>query len=138
MTQLEKISTNQELSSARRKHGTLTVARAAVRRARTWPYVRVRSSFVLSLLVGGIGYWAVMARLAGAVVASAEFTVASKRKTVQHLNGGIVRDILVGEGDRVTAGQILVRLDNTVDKANHTIVQNELRQLQAQQNASVR
>ena len=130
MTQLAKISTNQELL-APVESIELIATRATARRARTWPYALFGLA-ILSLLIGGIGYWAVVARLAGAVVASAEFTVASKRKTVQHLDGGIVRDILVGEGDRVQAGQVLVRLDNTVDQANYTIVDNELRQLQAQ------
>ena len=45
-------------------------------------------------------------------------SVASKRKTIQHLEGGIVDQIMVAEGDRVKAGQSLVRLDRTQAQAN--------------------
>ena len=130
MTQLAKISPRQELIAPTDTLDFETT-HAAVQRAKTWPYI-LFGILVLCVSIGGFGFWSVVARLDGAVVASAEFTVASKRKTVQHLEGGIVRDILVREGERVTAGQVLLRLDNTVDNANFTIVDNELQQLQSQ------
>lgn len=61
----------------------------------------------------GFGGWATMAPLDSAVVATGVVTAESERKTIQHLEGGIISEILVRDGDRVTAGQVLVRLDST-------------------------
>ncbi|QFU02659.1 Type I secretion system membrane fusion protein PrsE [Halomonas sp. THAF5a] len=76
------------------------------------PYRRL-GMLVLLLTLGGFGGWAITANLAVAVVASGHVTVESFRRSVQHLEGGIVRDILVADGDRVEAGQPLVMLDDT-------------------------
>lgn len=69
---------------------------------------------------GVLGGWSVAAPLATAAMAAGEIMVESHRKTVQHLEGGIVDRILVREGDRVTAGQVLVRLDTTQAEASLT------------------
>lgn len=61
---------------------------------------------------GGLGTWAAMARLESAVPASGTLVVQSKRKTVSLLESGILRELLVSEGQRVEAGQILLRLDD--------------------------
>jgi len=74
--------------------------------------------FFLLLLVGGIGGWAAFASLQGAVIASAQITVKANLKRVQHLEGGIVSEILVKDGDKVEAGQTVLRLDTTKDGAN--------------------
>ena len=63
--------------------------------------------------VVGTAYWAFTSKLDGAVVAPASFVVDGNRKTVQHLDGGIVSDILVRNGDLVEAGQTLLELDST-------------------------
>ncbi|MDN3557046.1 HlyD family type I secretion periplasmic adaptor subunit [Halomonas maura] len=76
------------------------------------PYRRL-GLLVLLLVLGGFGGWAFTANLAVAVVAPGHVTVESFRRTVQHLEGGIVREILVADGDRVAAGQALVVLDDT-------------------------
>ncbi|MDR5865589.1 HlyD family type I secretion periplasmic adaptor subunit [Halomonas koreensis] len=68
---------------------------------------------VLLLALGGFGGWAFTANLAVAVVAPGHVTVESFRRTVQHLEGGIVSEILVADGDQVAAGQPLVVLDDT-------------------------
>ena len=68
---------------------------------------------IIAICVGGLGVWASGAPLAGAAIASGQVTVESNRKTVQHLEGGIVREILVSDGDHVKAGDVLVRLDPT-------------------------
>jgi HlyD family secretion protein len=72
---------------------------------------------VLLAFVGGFGLWAAMAPLSSAAVAPGSVAVDTKRKTVQHLEGGIVSRILVREGERVRAGQPLVRLDTTQAEA---------------------
>jgi epimerase transport system membrane fusion protein len=74
----------------------------------------VRIGLVLLLVVFGVfGTWAAVAPLEEAAHAPGRVTVASYSKTVQHFEGGIVAEILVGNGDRVTAGQPLLRLEET-------------------------
>lgn len=74
----------------------------------------VRLGAVVALLFFGVlGGWAAWAPLATAAMAVGEVVVESNRKTVQHLEGGIVAEILVRDGDRVEEGQVLVRLDTT-------------------------
>jgi HlyD family secretion protein len=68
----------------------------------------------LTVLFGG---WAMLAPLDGAVVATGSFIANGQNKEVQHLEGGIVRELLVREGDLVERDQILVRLDETPAKA---------------------
>ena len=72
---------------------------------------------VLVLWFGCFGLWAGMAPLNGAVVASGTFVATGQNKLVQHLEGGIIRDLPVREGDRVELNQVLVRMDDTAPKA---------------------
>jgi HlyD family type I secretion membrane fusion protein len=86
-----------------------------------------RSTIVFGLIIvlaslGGFLAWAVMAPLAEAVVASGTIKVDSSRKQIQHLEGGIVKEILVRDGDRVREGEILVRLDETRAAASLAIL----------------
>lgn len=66
---------------------------------------------VVALAIGGLGIWANTAELASAVIASGQVTVATKRKEIQHLEGGIVKSIAVKDGDHVDKGEVLVELD---------------------------
>ncbi|WP_375230154.1 HlyD family type I secretion periplasmic adaptor subunit [Roseobacter sp. S98] len=68
---------------------------------------------VVSGFIGGAAHWATVSKLDGAVVAPASFVVEGNRKTVEHLDGGIVSNILVRNGDLVEAGQTLLELDGT-------------------------
>lgn len=68
---------------------------------------------IIGLFFGVGGIWISVAQISGAVIASGEVRVDTERKTVQHLEGGIVRDILVRNGDLVVAGQPLLILDST-------------------------
>ncbi|MER8558083.1 HlyD family type I secretion periplasmic adaptor subunit [Mesorhizobium sp. M0312] len=63
------------------------------------------------------GMWLVAAPIQGAVLATGVVNVASNVKTVQHLEGGIISEILAQEGDRVSPGQVLIRLQNTASAA---------------------
>jgi HlyD family secretion protein len=65
----------------------------------------------------GFGVWGNSAPIAGAVVTSGVFVVTSQNKIVQHLEGGIIRNIAVNEGDIVDVGQTLVELDETAPRA---------------------
>lgn len=69
--------------------------------------------FVVFGFAGGSVYWAAESKLDGAVVAPASLVVEGNRKTVEHLEGGIIRTIFVTNGDVVEAGQTLVELDST-------------------------
>ncbi len=68
---------------------------------------------ILGVFFGAGGIWAAVAEISGAVIAQGEVRVDTERKTVQHLEGGIVRAILVRNGDKVTRGQPLIVLDET-------------------------
>lgn len=67
---------------------------------------------VLALFFGGFALWAFLAPLHAAVHAQGEVVFQSKRQAVQHLEGGIVKEILVKDGDQVKAGQPLIVLEN--------------------------
>ncbi|WP_046080040.1 HlyD family type I secretion periplasmic adaptor subunit [Halomonas sp. HG01] len=74
---------------------------------------RLAGLALVLVCVLGFGGWAVSAELAVSVIAPGRVEVASFKKTVQHLEGGIVRRIAVEEGDRVDEGQTLLVLDPT-------------------------
>jgi membrane fusion protein, type I secretion system len=80
------------------------------------------------VLVGGIGGWAATSQLAGAVIASGTIVVESTVKKVQHPTGGIVAEIFVTEGNAVEAGQLLLRLDETLTRATLGVVRSQLDQ----------
>ena len=65
----------------------------------------------------GFGYWSSTALIAGAVITSGAFVTTGQNKIVQHLEGGVIRDILVHEGDVVEPGQTVIQLDPTAPKA---------------------
>jgi len=70
--------------------------------------------------------WSAVARIDSAVVASATISMESNRKTVQHLEGGIVREILVRDGDVVREGDVIVRLDPTRNTATDRALRQQL------------
>jgi membrane fusion protein, type I secretion system len=84
-----------------------------------------------ALFFAGFGGWAALAPLSSAAVAPGQVRVAGHRKTVQHLEGGIVRQILVHEGDTVAAGQVLLRLDDTQSAIVLAVLQDEQDELEA-------
>ena len=69
--------------------------------------------FIFSLVFGVFGFWAAFAPLDGAARATGVVTVESYKKVIQHLEGGIVGEILVRNGDVVKAGDTLLVLDDT-------------------------
>ena len=73
-----------------------------------------------------IGGWAAVAPIDSAALAPGVVQVEGKRKQIQHLEGGRVSEILVRSGDRVEAGEPVLRLDATADKAEMQIVEGRL------------
>jgi HlyD family secretion protein len=86
---------------------------------------------VVLFLTGGVGVWASTMHIAGALIAPGTIVVDSNVKKVQHPTGGVVGEVRVRDGDRVQAGDLLVRLDDTVARANFAIVTKGLTELQA-------
>ena len=84
---------------------------------------------MIVLLVGGVGVWASVTPLAGAIVAGATVVVDSNIKKVQHPTGGVVGEIHARDGDRVKAGDMLIRLDETVTRANLQVVSKQMTEL---------
>jgi len=84
-------------------------------------------------LSGGLGGWAMTTELSGAVIAAGVLVVDSSVKKVQHPTGGIVGELRVRGGDHVKAGDVVVRLDDTVTRANLAIVTKGLDELAARQ-----
>ena len=78
--------------------------------------------WVLGLGLGGVLLWAGLAPLDEGVPTQGVVTLDTKRKTVQHLSGGIVKEVLVHEGQQVKEGDPLLRLDGAVAKANYEAV----------------
>ena len=94
------------------------------------PRTRLRSvtwigNALVSFFVLGFGTWSTFAPLESAAIASGAVESETSRKTIQHLEGGIIKDILTADGDVVRAGQVLIILDDTKPRA-------EVESLQAQ------
>jgi HlyD family secretion protein len=109
------------------KPANKTSARAAIRH---YSLLGLSSAF---FLVGGLGGWAAVTELSGAVVAPGSIVVDSHVKKVQHPTGGVVGEIHARDGDRVRAGDVVIRLDETVARANLAMVSKSLDELAARQ-----
>jgi len=98
---------------------------------------------VVGLFFGGFGGWAALAPLGSAAIAQGTVSVEGSRKTVQHLEGGIVSEILVKDGDRVAKGDPLIRLQQTQAEASLKLIYGrkmitlaEIARLDAEQNGA--
>jgi HlyD family secretion protein len=87
----------------------------------------------IALFGGTLGLWAAASPLSGAVVASGQFVVDSNVKKIQHQTGGVVAELPVREGARVKAGELILRLDETLTRANLQIVVKQLDEIMARQ-----
>lgn len=77
---------------------------------------------ILAVFFGLLGTLLVVAPMNGAVVANGSVTIDGNRKSVQHLDGGIVKDLRVKDGQRVAAGETLIVLDDTQARAEHEVL----------------
>src|SRR4051812_49605742 len=81
---------------------------------------------VVIVLAGGFGGWASTVQISGALIAPGAIVVESNVKKVQHPTGGVVGELRAHDGDVVKAGDVVVRLDDTVTKASLAIVTKNL------------
>ena len=82
------------------------------------------------LCVGGAAAWAASVQLSGAIVATGTVVVETSVKKIQHGSGGLVGEILVKEGTKVQPGDILVKLDQTLARANLQILNQQIDELE--------
>ena len=91
-----------------------------------WRPVAFAGYTLIAMTFGVAGVWAAVAKLDKAVIATGFVETETNRKTVQHLEGGIVRQILIKEGDHVTERQVLFRLEQVQAEANNESLSNQL------------
>jgi HlyD family type I secretion membrane fusion protein len=108
-------------------HGPSRAASADWQSLTRLGYIFVASVLGVTLL------WALLVRLDGGAVAQGIVSVESSRKTIQHLEGGIVREILVRDGDLVQRDSVLVRLDPTRIDSTSDLYRNQLATALAQE-----
>jgi HlyD family type I secretion membrane fusion protein len=88
-------------------------------------------ALMIALFFGGLGGWAAIAPLNAAIVANGTVKVEGNRKSVQHLDGGIVRTLDVKEGDLVEKDQVLLTLDDTQARAEFEVLSDQYYVLRA-------
>ncbi len=86
----------------------------------------ILSVMVIAGLVVGVGGWAALAEISGAVISSGTVIVDGRAKKIQHRDGGIIAEIRVKDGDRVEKGAVLVVLDDTQTRSELAIIQSQL------------
>lgn len=82
--------------------------------------------FIVFITFGVFGTWAAYAKLDSAVVATGSISLEGNRKVIQHLEGGIVADIMVEEADTVKEGDVLLRLSGVEARSNLEVVSNRV------------
>ena len=119
---------DERKSQARRRRGQWRSAMTTIRPAPRYAIRKLNFVGYAAMVValGGFGGWASTTDIAGAVIASGNVVVETSAKKVQHLTGGIVGELLVRDGSEVETGQVLMRLDDTLTRANLGVVQSQL------------
>ena len=134
---LAKVLTQRSSNSTSTTHrGSRGGGAVVTKQPRSAPLSSIRNHqmmglVVVAVLAGGVGSWAATTDISGAVIAPGVIVVDSYVKKVQHPTGGIVGEILARDGDRVKAGDVVVRLDDTVTRANLAIITKGLTELWA-------
>jgi HlyD family secretion protein len=92
---------------------------------------RVAGYAALAAFLGTLGVWGASASISGAVIAPGQFVVEGNVKKVQHQQGGIVGELRVREGQAVAEGDLLIRLDDTLARANLQIITRQIDEFMA-------
>lgn len=88
-----------------------------------------RGLVFIAIFGGALLFWLIATTMSSAVIGSGQFVVDGNVKKVQHPTGGVVSQLLVREGDQVSQGDLLIRLDETVTRANFQVVAGQLYEL---------
>ena len=91
----------------------------------------------LVVLVFGLGAWSMKASIAGAVITSGVVEVETNRQIVQHPNGGVIAEILVDDGDRVEADEVLIRFDDAFLNSELSVISEQLFEISARKSRLV-
>ena len=83
----------------------------------------------IAVFGGALTFWLIATTMSSAVIGPGQFVVDGNVKKVQHPTGGIVSQLLVREGDQVSQGDLLIRLDETVTRANFQVIAGQLYEL---------
>ena len=100
--------------------------------ARAGPFVLMGFAAVF-ILLGGLGFWGAGARISGAIIAPGVVEVESNRHVIQHPNGGVVKKVVVRDGDFVDAGDVVLRLDDAEVASEISRLEAQITALLAQQ-----
>lgn len=119
-------------ATARKGLPTAAEARAKYEEIENPRKIIRQGMLVIFLFFGILGVWAFFGTISGAVVAPGRIKIENERKIVQHLEGGIVDEILVHEGQEVVAGEPLIVLQSVQTDANASMIRKELAALEAQ------
>ena len=106
---------------------------AAAERFSAGPALALGFGGAAALLAGVLG-WSVLASVSGAVIASGVIAVENRNQTVEHIDGGTVREILVRDGDRVERDQVLLRFADGELRSEEAILAAQYAELAARQN----
>jgi HlyD family secretion protein len=93
----------------------------------------VLGMLAIILFIGSFSAWSFLAPLSAAAVAPGQIKAEGNRRTIQHLEGGIIREIMVRDGERVQAGQVLMRMDDIASNANFATLRDQRWQFLAQE-----
>ncbi|MEO1313987.1 MAG: HlyD family type I secretion periplasmic adaptor subunit [Pseudomonadota bacterium] len=85
----------------------------------------------LLVLVGGVGTWSAISNISGAIISSGMIAVEGNRQAIQHVDGGVVGEILVEDGDSVEAGDVVLRFDNLLLASEMSIITSQLNEIVA-------
>jgi HlyD family secretion protein len=91
----------------------------------------IKGMIIIALFAALVGLWAARLPIAGAVVATGQLVVTQNLRKVQHPTGGVVGELLARDGDHVQAGQVVVRLDETVIRSTLHGITKKIDELQA-------
>jgi HlyD family type I secretion membrane fusion protein len=128
-----KVASEEQLPDTIKADSGVAIGAEEALVVRDWKRPAILGYVIIIFTFFVLGGWSAVAKLDSAVTAPGIVAVKNSRKSVQHLEGGIVSEILVHEGQDVRAGQVLFRMDPTQARASLELLTNQLDDLEAQE-----
>jgi HlyD family type I secretion membrane fusion protein len=128
-----KVASEEKLPNTIKADGGIAIGADEASVVRDWKRPAILGYVIIIFTFFVLGGWSAVAKLDSAVTAPGIVAVQNSRKSVQHLEGGIVGEILVHEGQDVRAGQVLIRMDPTQAQASLELLTNQLDDLVVQE-----